>query len=66
MQTVSIRCVYVPPARILCKEYEPNVSADDQKRRRHSIATVDGLVSVTQQAWGLSTSLGNELSDLNR
>jgi hypothetical protein len=56
----------VPPARILCKEYEPNVSADDQKRRRHSIATVDGLVSVTQQAWGLSTSLGNELSDLNR
>jgi hypothetical protein len=31
----------------------PDVSPDAEKQRRRSLTIIDGLVSVTQQAWGV-------------
>jgi hypothetical protein len=65
MQSISFRSARKPAGQLLCEEPEPRVSADAQKWQRRSIATVDGLVSVTQQAWGLNPLSGNEPHELN-
>jgi hypothetical protein len=67
MQTISFRSASAPFVRPIGDEPEPRVSADAQKRRRGAMAIVDGLISVTPQAWHrrLSTLLDNEGQELN-
>jgi hypothetical protein len=42
------------PAAVTTREDRwPHVSPDAEKQRRRSLMIIDGLVSVTQQAWGV-------------
>jgi len=49
------------------EEAEPNSNADAQKQHRRTVAIVDGLVSVVQQAWttGLTSLSHNKPATLH-
>jgi hypothetical protein len=51
--TISAGFEHDTAAVIMREEQWPHVSADAEKQRRRSLRIIDGLVSVTQQAWGV-------------
>jgi hypothetical protein len=44
----------------MCEQTQSRENASDQMSRRHSLAVVDGLISVTQQAWRSHVSEFNQ------
>lgn len=51
MQTIMARSRSEGAVRLMCEQPQSPQNSSDQLFRRPSLAVVDGLISVTQQAW---------------
>ena len=60
MQTILARSRSEGVVRLMCEQPQSRQNASDQLFRGHSLAVVDGLISVTQKAWRIHVAEFNQ------